>query len=104
MRILAITLDDSLLALREAASRFVADKYGIYRPEDEILVTIGAMKLSATLTAILEPGDVVFFRHQLIRVMNRCNLVGAEIIEIDTTADRFVLTPEKLEKGHSRAG
>ena len=26
------------------------------------------------------------------------NLVGAEIIEIDTTADRFVLTPEKLEK------
>ena len=32
-----------LLALREAASQFVADKYGIYyRPEDEILVTIGA--------------------------------------------------------------
>ena len=29
-----------LLALREAASQFVADKYGIhYRPEDEILVT-----------------------------------------------------------------
>ena len=26
------------------------------------------------------------------------NLVGAEIVEIDTTADRFVLTPEKLGK------
>ncbi len=44
-----------LLALREAASQFVADKYGIYyRPEDEILVTIGATEaLSATFDSNL---------------------------------------------------
>ena len=31
--------------------------------------------------------------------MNRLrNLVGAEIVEIDTTANDFVLTPEMLEK------
>ena len=43
-----------LLALRQAASQFVADKYNLhYRAEDEILVTIGATEaLSATLTAI----------------------------------------------------
>jgi len=90
-----------LLALREAASQFVADKYGIhYRPEDEILVTIGATEaLSATLTAILEPGDVVLLPAPAYPGYEPIvNLVGAEIIEIDTTADRFVLTPEKLEK------
>ena len=90
-----------LLALREAASQFVADKYGIhYRPENEILVTIGATEaLSATLTAILEPGDVVLLPAPAYPGYEPIvNLVGAEIIEIDTTADRFVLTPEKLEK------
>ena len=90
-----------LLALREAASQFVADKYGIhYRPEDEILVTIGATEaLSATLTAILEPGDVVILPAPAYPGYEPIvNLVGAEIVEIDTTADRFVLTPEKLEK------
>ena len=90
-----------LLALREAASQFVAEKYGIhYRPEDEILVTIGATEaLSATLTAILEPGDVVLLPAPAYPGYEPIvNLVGAEIVEIDTTADRFVLTPEKLEK------
>ena len=90
-----------LLALREAASQFVGDKYGIhYRPEDEILVTIGATEaLSATLTAILEPGDVVLLPAPAYPGYEPIvNLVGAEIVEIDTTADRFVLTPEKLEK------
>ena len=90
-----------LLALREAASQFVADKYGIhYRPEDEILVTIGATEaLSATLTAILEPGDVVLLPAPAYPGYEPIiNLVGADVVEIDTTADRFVLTPEKLEK------
>ena len=90
-----------LLALREAASQFVGDKYGIYyRPEDEILVTIGATEaLSATLTAILEPGDAVLLPAPAYPGYEPIvNLVGAEIVEIDTTADRFVLTPEKLEK------
>ena len=90
-----------LLALREAASQFVADKYGIhYRPEDEILVTIGATEaLSATLTAILEPGDVVLLPAPAYPGYEPIiNLVGADVVEIYTTADRFVLTPEKLEK------
>ena len=69
-----------LLTLRQAASDFVKEKYQLdYAPENEILVTIGATEaLSATLTAILEE--------------------GAEIVEIDTTENGFVLTPEMLEK------
>ena len=50
-----------LIALRQAASDFVREKYQLdYNPENEILVTIGATEaLSATLTAILEEGDKV---------------------------------------------
>lgn len=90
-----------LQALREAASQFVADKYGLhYRPEDEILVTIGATEaLSATLTAILEPGDVVLLPAPAYPGYEPIvNLVGADVVEIDTTVDQFILTPEKLEK------
>ena len=50
-----------LLELRQAASQFVKERYNLdYHPDNEILVTIGATEaLSATLTAILEPGDTV---------------------------------------------
>jgi len=64
------------------------------------LVTIGATEaLSATLTAILEPGDTVLLPAPAYPGYEPiANLVGAEIVEIDTTANDFVLTPEMLEK------
>ena len=89
-----------LLELRQAASSFVKEKYNLnYRPEDEVLVTIGATEaLSATLTAILEEGDKVLLPAPAYPGYEPIvNLVGAEIIEIDTTANNFVLTPEMLE-------
>jgi aminotransferase len=71
-----------------------------YNPDNEILVTIGATEaLSATLTAILEPGDTVLLPAPAYPGYEPIvNLVGAEIVEIDTTANDFVLTPEMLEK------
>lgn len=90
-----------LLELRQAASDFVKNKYQLnYQPENEILVTIGATEaLSATLTAILDPGDVVLLPapaypgyEPIVRLM------GAEIVEIDTTSNGFKLTPEMLEE------
>lgn len=89
-----------LLELRQAASSFVKEKYNLhYRPEDEVLVTIGATEaLSATLTAILEEGDKVLLPAPAYPGYEPIvNLVGAEIVEIDTTANNFVLTPEMLE-------
>ena len=49
-----------LLALRQAASQFVADKYNLhYRAEDEILVTIGATEaLSAIKTNLFSTGSI----------------------------------------------
>ena len=90
-----------LLTLRQAASDFVKEKYQLdYNPENEILVTIGATEaLSATLTAILEKGDKVLLPAPAYPGYEPIvNLVGAEIVEIDTTDNGFVLTPEMLEK------
>ena len=90
-----------LLTLRQAASDFVKEKYQLdYVPENEILVTIGATEaLSATLTAILEEGDKVLLPAPAYPGYEPIvNLVGAEIVEIDTTENGFVLTPEMLEK------
>ncbi|MGQ5514385.1 pyridoxal phosphate-dependent aminotransferase [Streptococcus anginosus] len=90
-----------LLALRQAASQFVKEKYNLsYDPETEILVTIGATEaLSATLTAILEEGDKALLPAPAYPGYEPIvNLVGAEIVEIDTTDNDFVLTPEMLEK------
>ena len=90
-----------LLTLRQAASDFVKEKYQLdYAPENEILVTIGATEaLSATLTAILEEGDKVLLPAPAYPGYEPIvNLVGAEIVEIDTTENGFVLTPEMLGK------
>ncbi|HGR2875543.1 TPA: pyridoxal phosphate-dependent aminotransferase [Streptococcus pneumoniae] len=90
-----------LLTLRQSASDFVKEKYQLdYAPENEILVTIGATEaLSATLTAILEEGDKVLLPAPAYPGYEPIvNLVGAEIVEIDTTENGFVLTPEMLEK------
>ena len=89
-----------LIVLRQAASDFVREKYQLdYAPENEILVTIGATEaLSATLTAILEEGDKVLLPAPAYPGYEPIvNLVGAEIVEIDTTENGFVLTPEMLE-------
>ena len=90
-----------LLELRQAASQFVKERYNLdYHPDNEILVTIGATEaLSATLTAILEPGDTVLLPAPAYPGYEPiANLVGAEIVEIDTRANNFVLTPEMLEE------
>lgn len=90
-----------LVALRQAAADFVKNKYHLtYNPDNEILVTIGATEaLSATLTAILEPGDTVLLPAPAYPGYEPIvNLVGADIVEIDTTGNDFVLTPEVLEQ------
>lgn len=96
-----------LLALRQAASAFVKEKYHLtYNPDNEILVTIGATEaLSASLTAILESGDKVLLPAPAYPGYEPVvNLVGAEVVEIDTRANDFVLTPEMLEEAILKEG
>ncbi|BAQ23283.1 pyridoxal phosphate-dependent aminotransferase [Streptococcus troglodytae] len=96
-----------LLALRQAASAFVKEKYHLtYNPDNEVLVTIGATEaLSASLTAILEPGDKVLLPAPAYPGYEPVvNLVGAEVVEIDTRSNDFVLTPEMLEEAILKEG
>lgn len=90
-----------LLELRQAASEFVEEKYGLsYHPMNEILITIGATEaLSASLLAILEAGDTVLLPAPAYPGYEPIvNMAGADIVEIDTTENEFVLTPEMLEQ------
>ena len=67
--------------------------------DSALLIVIFLMALSATLTAILEEGDKVLLPAPAYPGYEPIvNLVGAEIVEIDTTENGFVLTPEMLEK------
>lgn len=96
-----------LFALREAAANFVKDKYQLsYRAEDEILITIGATEaLSASLAAIIEPGDVVLLPAPAYPGYQPIiDMFGGEVVEIDTTSNDFVLTAEMLEAAILKQG
>lgn len=90
-----------LLDLRQAAADFVQKKYKLtYNPENEILVTVGVTEaISATLLSILVAGDEVLIPAPAYPGYEPLiTLAGGHLIEIDTTANDFVLTPEMLEK------
>lgn len=55
------TANRGTLPLRQEISRYLARKYDLsYRPEDEILVTVGGSEaIDMTLRTVLEPGDEV---------------------------------------------
>lgn len=89
------------LALREAASQFLREKYGLsYDPEEEIIVTIGASEaLQVALSTILSegcevllPGPVYPAYEPLIR------LNGAVPVYIDTRQHGFRLNAEMISR------
>lgn len=55
------TSNSGLFELREALSRYLAQRYGVrYDPEHEVLITVGVSEaLHLTATALLDPGDEV---------------------------------------------
>lgn len=86
--------------VREAAALFMKEKYQLsYDFKSEILVTIGATEaISASLLAILEPGDKVLLPAPIYPGYEPViTLADAEPVYMDTTEDDFVLTPERLE-------
>lgn len=93
--------------VRAAASQFIEKKYGVhYDPASEVLVTIGATEaISASLLAILEPGDVVLLPaptypgyEPLIR------LAGGIPVYLDTRETDFLLTDEQIDAAMEKYG
>lgn len=96
-----------LIDVREAASRFLSEKYAVnYEAATEVLVTVGATEaLSASLLAILEPGDKVLLPAPTYPGYEPLILLaGAEPVYIDTRATEFVLTPEQIDQAMAEHG
>ena len=90
-----------LLELRQAASEFMNKKYDLsYAAEDEILVTVGVTEaISSVLLSILVAGDEVLIPAPAYPGYEPLiTLAGGSLVEIDTRANDFVLTPEMLEQ------
>ncbi|MGM9906994.1 aminotransferase class I/II-fold pyridoxal phosphate-dependent enzyme, partial [Limosilactobacillus sp.] len=76
-------------------------RYGLtYDPESEIAVTIGATEgIYASLTAVTNPGDEVLIATPTFPLYSAITtLLGGTPVEIDTSTDSFVLTPDRLKQ------
>lgn len=89
------------VALRKAIAHFLNDRYQLdYDPDGEITVTIGATQgIYASLAALLNPGDEVLIATPTFPLyMAITTILGGKVVEIDTSDNDFVLTPDKLKK------
>ncbi|WP_034527957.1 aminotransferase class I/II-fold pyridoxal phosphate-dependent enzyme [Secundilactobacillus oryzae] len=95
------------LALRNAISGYLERSQELtYDPETEIVVTVGATEaLTATTFALLNPGDKVIVPTPTFALyFPIISLTGAIPVMVDTSADQFVLTPERLTEVLEREG
>ena len=91
-----------LIELRRAINRYVEKNFGVsYRPEDEILVTVGVCEaLDLAFRALVNPGDKVMF-HQPCYVSYHpsITLTHGVAVPVPTFAkDNFALTVEALAR------
>lgn len=93
--------------VREAAAFFLNEKYGVsYEPNSEVLVTVGATEaISASLLAILEPGDKVLMPAPIYPGYEPIiTLAQAQPVYIDTRPNNFVLTPDMIDSAMAEHG
>lgn len=89
------------MELRTAISDFLKDRYGLdYDASSEIAVTIGATEaIYASLFAIINKGDKVLIPTPTFPLYEAViTLLGGEAINIDTSDNGFVLSPDALKK------
>lgn len=87
--------------LLRAISNYLKATRGVdYDPASEVVVTVGATEaLNAILFALLNTGDKVIVPTPVFSLyFPLIEMTGATAVQVDTSADGFVLTPEHLEK------
>ncbi|WP_267202180.1 aminotransferase class I/II-fold pyridoxal phosphate-dependent enzyme [Limosilactobacillus kribbianus] len=87
--------------LLKAISGYIKDTRGVeYDPDSEIVATVGATEaLVAALFSLLNTGDKVIIPTPVFSLyFPLVAMTGATGIQVDTSADGFVLTPEHLEE------
>ncbi|WP_283582846.1 aminotransferase class I/II-fold pyridoxal phosphate-dependent enzyme [Limosilactobacillus difficilis] len=93
--------------MRLAASHFLKDRYGLdYDPDSEIAITIGASEgIFTALGGYTNPGDVVLIPTPTFPMyMAITQFFGGQAVELDTSADDFILTPAKLQAALDQYG
>jgi aminotransferase len=91
-----------LLELRRAISRYVEQHYAVaYRPEDEIIVTVGVSEaIDLALRALLNPGDAVLYHEPCyVSYHPSVTLAHGVALPVATRAeDGFALNAEDLAR------
>ena len=91
-----------LIELRRAISKTVEKRNGVYySPENEIIVTVGAMEaLYVTLLCMLDPGDeVIILEPYWINYRQMVNMCGGVPVIVDKFLDGkgFTVDPDAIE-------
>jgi aminotransferase len=96
------TSNMGLLSLRKGLSKYVEKKTGIYyRPEDEILITVGVSEgLDIAIRALIEPGDEVLYHEPSYVSYNPIVQFAHGVpVAVETKKENgFRLTREELEE------
>lgn len=89
-----------LLELREAVADYLRG-YGMdYNPKNEILITVGVSEgIDSVLRAILNPGDEIIVAEPCyVSYQPLAELCGAKLVRLDTSADGFIPTAERIKE------
>lgn len=93
--------------LLDAISKYIEETRDIhYDSATEIIATVGATEaLDATFFALLNTGDKVIVPTPIFSLyFPLIAMTGATAVQVDTSADGFVLTPERLEQVIAQEG
>jgi aminotransferase len=93
------TPNPGIPALREAAAAYYNEKFDWHYKAENVITTVGATEgIAAALQAIVNPDDVVLIPTPIFPIyIPDTFLDHGQVIFIDTSADGFVLTPERLQ-------
>ncbi|MFD6439991.1 aminotransferase, partial [Peribacillus sp. NPDC060186] len=95
------TANAGLFELRSEISKYMEKQFHVsYRPEDQIIVTVGASQaLDITLRTILNPGEeVIVVEPCFVAYAPLVTMAGGIPVTVQTSKDEdFKLTPEQLE-------
>lgn len=93
------TPNPGIPALREAAAAYYNEKFNWHYQAENVITTVGATEgIAAALQAIVNPDDVVIIPTPIFPIYIPDTLLNhGQVVFIDTSADGFLLTPERLE-------
>lgn len=86
--------------LREATAAYFNEKYNLHYKPSQVITTIGATEGIATaLQTIMNPGDTLIMPTPVFPIYAPISEINdGNVVTVDTSADGFVLTPERLRR------